>query len=88
MGLDGPVEFPNGGLLTYPVYAALLTALDADPAFRNESMTRRLPLNRVRNKTYESCKAIALAVVAVSAVLMLTAWLLPVASVAAVFGGQ
>ena len=66
----------------------LLTALDTEAAVRNGSMTRRQQLNQVRISAFESCKANALAVVAVSAVLTLMPWLLPVASVAAVFGGS
>ena len=39
-GVEGGVEVTSGGLLSYAIYTAVMTALDTVPAVRSGAMTR------------------------------------------------
>ena len=86
-GVEGGVEVTSGGLLSYAIYTAVMTALDTVPAVRSGAMTRVQQREIILDRTWECTKGAVPVVVIVGAVLAICPWLAPVAGLAGFIGG-
>ena len=85
--LTDAVEGAGGGLLTYTLYQVALTSIRTEGYVRKGEMTRRQQFQQVRDTAWSACKDGAIFSVVIASVLALCPWLMPFASIAAIFGG-
>ena len=74
-GLEGGVEVTSGGLLSYAIYTAVLTALGTIPDVRSGAITRAQQREIILDRTWASTKGAVPTVVILAAVLALCPWL-------------
>ena len=86
-GLEGGLEVTSGGLVTYAIYTAVMTALDTVPAVRSGAITRAEQREIILDRTWEVTKGAVPVVVILGALLAICPWLAPVAGLAGFIGG-
>ena len=86
-GVEGGIEVTSGGLVTYAIYTAVMTALDTVPAVREGRITRGEQRQIILDRTWEVSKNAVPTVIIIGALLALCPWLAPVAGVAGFVGG-
>lgn len=86
-GLDGGLEVTSGGLVTYAIYTAVMTALDTVPAVRSGAITRAEQREIILDRTWSVTKGAVPVVVILGALLAICPWLAPVAGLAGFIGG-
>ena len=86
-GVEGGVEVTSGGLVTYAIYTAVMTALDTVPAVREGRITRAEQREIILDRTWECTKGAVPTVVILGAVLALCPWLSLPMTIAGVVGG-
>lgn len=86
-GLEGGLEVTSGGLVTYAIYTAVMTALDTVPAVRSGAITRAEQREIILDRTWSVTKGAVPVVVILGALLAICPWLAPVAGLAGFIGG-
>ena len=86
-GVEGGIEVTSGGLVTYAIYTAVMTALDTVPAVREGRITPGEQRQIILDRTWEVSKNAVPTVIIIGALLALCPWLAPVAGVAGFVGG-
>ena len=87
-GVEDGIEVTSGGLVTYAVYTAVMTALDTVPAVREGRITRAQQREIILDRTWECTKGAVPTVVILGAVLALCPWLtIPMSVLGFVSGG-
>lgn len=86
-GIEGGTEVAAGGVITYAIYTAVLTALDTIPAVRSGQITRAEQRQIVLDRTWECTKGAVPTVIILGALLAVCPWLGGVAAFAGVIGG-
>ena len=86
-GLEGGLEVTSGGLVTYAIYTAVMTALDTVPAVRSGAITRAEQREIILDRTWEVTKNAVPTVIIIGAVLAICPWLSLPVTVAGFVGG-
>lgn len=86
-GVEGGLEVTSGGLLSYAIYTAVMTALDTVPDVRDGRITRAQQREIILDRTWGVTKNAVPTVVILGAVLALCPWLSIPMSIVGVFSG-
>ena len=86
-GVEGGLEVTSGGLLSYAIYTAVMTALDTVPAVREGRITSAEQREIILDRTWSVTKNAVPTVVILGAVLALCPWLSVPMSIVGVFSG-
>lgn len=84
--LEGGLELASGGVLSYALYATILSVIETIPDVRDGRITRAQQVQIVADRVWESCSSAVPTVVIVSVVLTLAPWLSGPAFLAGIFG--
>jgi hypothetical protein len=86
-GVEGGVEITSGGLLTYAIYSAVMTALETTPAVRSGAMTRGEQRQAILDQTWSVTRNAVPTVVIIAALLAVAPWMGPAMGVVGFVGG-